>query len=203
MMNKIKGMIAITAFGLLILGLPAIASVQWNGGYGGNNGGNRGNGGIYGNGGYYGNNSRNIRSTVRNLKNQARNFERATDRADDRYDDRDDNRWGNIWGGRNNNGQRLERIEDLADDFAKAADRLEDKYGNGRNLNNSADAARRVLDIASQIDQVMNNSRGRRNGNLQNQWNNIQRSLDAIADVYGYNNRGNRRGGSWRNNFPF
>ena len=39
-MNRIKNLIAISAFSLLILGLPAIASAQWNGGgYGGNNGG--------------------------------------------------------------------------------------------------------------------------------------------------------------------
>ena len=31
-MNKIKGLLAISAFSLLILGLPAIASAQWNGG---------------------------------------------------------------------------------------------------------------------------------------------------------------------------
>ncbi|MEJ7847312.1 MAG: hypothetical protein WKF92_04390 [Pyrinomonadaceae bacterium] len=65
-MNRIKNLIAISAFSLLILGLPAIASAQWNGGYGG-----------YGNGG-------NIRATVRNLKNKARNFENSVDRYEDR-----------------------------------------------------------------------------------------------------------------------
>src|SRR5688500_11763942 len=143
-MNRIKSLLAISAFSLLILGLPAIASAQWNGGgYGGNNGGY----GNYGNG--------NIRSTVKNLKNKAENFEKAVDRYDDRQDDRNTRRGG--WGGYgNNNSDNLDR---LADQFKDATDDLEDAYGNGRNMNNSEDEARRVLDIASQIDREIYNSR--------------------------------------------
>ena len=79
-MTRIKTYLAVAAFSLLVLGLPAIASAQWRdrdddynrGGYG--NGG-YGNGG-YGNNTYYGN----IRSTVQNLKIRAKNFERLTER---------------------------------------------------------------------------------------------------------------------------
>src|SRR5436309_7787248 len=93
-MNKIKRLIAGSAFALIVLGLPAIALAQY-GGYdpnGRNNGGydpyGRNNGGYdpYGrnNGGYdpYGRNGQNgqygnygdTRSTIRDLKNRARDF---------------------------------------------------------------------------------------------------------------------------------
>ena len=64
-MNRVKILITISAFSLLVLCLPAIASAQY-GGYG--NGGY--NNGGYGNNGYYGD----IRSTIRDLKNRSKNF---------------------------------------------------------------------------------------------------------------------------------
>ena len=193
-MNRIKTLIGISAFSLLILGLPAIASAQWNGGYGGygnNNGGNYGNG--------------NIRSVVRNLKNKAERFENAVDRYDDRNDNRNNRGgWGN-WGGWGNNNNYGGNLESLADQFKDATDDLEDAFGQGRNLNNSEDEARRVLSIASAIDQQLGNSRGGR-GNLFGQWNSMRQELNVLANTYGFSNgrngRGNRNGG-WRNNFPF
>ncbi len=199
-MTRIKTYLAVAAFSLLVLGLPAIASAQWRdrdddynrGGYG--NGG-YGNGG-YGNNNYYGN----IRSTVQNLKIRAKNFERLTDQS---------GRYGGGGYGGYGNGRRS-NIEDLADQFAKAADRLEDKYGRGRTMDNSADEARRVVEIGSRIEQEMYRSRG--NGALQNQWNQISNDLQIIANTYGlsyYNNRGrnnrNNRGnnnGNWRDRMP-
>ena len=74
-------------------------------------------------------------------------------------------------------------------------------------MNNSADEARRVLDIASQIDREIYNSRGGR-GNMQGQWNSMRQDLNVLANAYGYNNnnrnnRNNRnRNGNWRNNIP-
>lgn len=193
-MNRIKSFIAISAFGLLILGLPAIASAQWNGGYGRNGG--------YGNGGYY--NNGNLRSAVRNLKDRAKSFEKAVDRYDDRRDDRDDRgRWGG-WG--NNNRYYSGNLENLADQLKDATDDLEDAFGRGRNLNNSESQANRVLNIASMIDREIYNTRG--GGNLRSQWNSMRRDLDVIADAYGTNgsyrsNRNRNRNGGWINNFPF
>ncbi len=192
-MNKIKGFIAISAFGLLILGLPAIASAQWNGGYGQN--------GRYGNSGYY--NNANLRSAVRNLKDRAKSFEKAADRYDDRRQDRNDrDRWGG-WG--NNNRYSSGNLENLADQLKDATDDLEDAFGRGRNLNNSESQATRVLNIASMIDREINNTRG---SNLRSQWNMMRRDLNIIADAYGMNGnyRGNRsrnRNGGWINNLPF
>lgn len=191
-MKKIKGLLAVSAFSFIILGLPAIASAQWggNGGYGG-----------YGNGGYGGGN---IRSAVQRLKQKAERFEDSVDRYDDRNDDRRNRRGG--WGGNGGYGNNSDGLERLVDQFKNAADDLEDAYGRGRNMNNSEDEARRVLDLASAIDQQIYNARGGRN--LQGQWNSMRQELSTIANAYGYNNgnRNNRRGnrnGGWRNNFPF
>jgi len=185
----------------MFLALPSIASAQR---YPGGNGG-YGNGG-YGNGSY----NRNIRGTLQNLKNRARNFETATNRVEDRQDDRDDDRWGNRNGGNGNRnggwnrGGDYGRLEDLADDFKKATDRLEDAYGNGRNLNGSRDEANRVLSIANQIENELRNIRGNRN--LERSWSQIRNDLNAINNVYGgYNGNGggNNRNGDWRNRIPF
>ncbi|MBK9155608.1 MAG: hypothetical protein IPM25_15595 [Chloracidobacterium sp.] len=191
-MNKIKGLVATAAFSLLILGLPAIASAQW--------------GGYPNNGGYYGN--YNIKSNVKNLKERAKDFEKAVDRFEDRSDRSRRGGWGNSggygnYGGYGNNGAYADNLERLADQFKDATDRLEDKYGNGRNLNNSADEARRVLDLANRINTQVNSFRG--NNMLAGQWNRMRNDLNAIANVYGYNRNmpRNNRNGNWRNNIPF
>ena len=189
-MNRIKTFIAISAFSLLVLGLPAVASAQWRNDPYGNNG-------RYSNG--------NLRSAVQDLKNRARDFERMTNNN-----------------GRYNRGGG-DSIENLADQFKKAADRLESRLGNGRNLDNSYDEAQRVLSIASQIDNELSyNSRGNRRGgwgntgyggygggnggsNVQGQWSGMRYDLQVIAQAYGSNNRGYRnRNGNYRiGNLPW
>ena len=205
MLKNLKGTIAIAAFALAVMALPTVASAQWR-----DRDRDR-NDDYYGNGNY----NRNIRGTLENLKNRARNFERTTnrieDRRDDRRDDRNDrwgrrdrndrnDRWGGNWGG-NRNGN-VGRLEDLADRFRKATDDLRDDYGNGRNLNNSRDEARRVLDLGQQIEQEMRQVRVNRQA--QNEWNRIRQDLNVVAQVYGYNY--NNRGNFPRNNrggFPW
>ena len=73
-------------------------------------------------------------------------------------------------------------------------------------MNNSRDEARRVLDIGSQIENVMyRNGGNRRNGS--NDWTQISRDLRIISEAYGlgYNNGNRNRNGSgdWRNRVPF
>ncbi|MEO5858346.1 MAG: hypothetical protein ABIR33_05290 [Pyrinomonadaceae bacterium] len=210
-MNRISKLIGVGAFALMFLGLPSMASAQY---YPGGNGG-------YGNGGYGNNrNNRDLRGTIQNLKNRARQFETATNRVEDRRDDRDDRRdnrnggWGNNrnagWGN-NRGGGDYGRLEDLADNFRKATDRLENSYGNGRNLNGSRDEARRVLDIGNQIENELRRLRGGQN--LERQWSQIRYDLNAISNVYGgnygngggYNNNRypNGNNGDWRNRIPF
>ena len=181
-MKNLKHYLAIGAFALMILSLPAIASAQWRNDddyYGNNRNGN------------YGHNS-NLQQAVRDLKYRTRNFERQTDR----YDDND--QYGNGGYGGYGNNRRGDRIEDLADDLAKAASRLEKEFGRGRNLNNSRDEAQRVVQIASQVANTM--GRGGRNNNNYNsgEWYAIDNNVRVIANAYGlnYNPRGvrNNRG---------
>jgi hypothetical protein len=191
-MNRFRNLIAVFAFSLLILGLPAIASAQYRN--------NRNNDDYYGN-----RNNRNLNATIKNLKNHSKQFERRLDRELDRsrYD------------GRN----REDRINQIAGDFANAAKRLDDKYDNRRDYNNSYDEARRVLDLGNQLDRAL--SRARLNGNVQNDWNRIRQDLNILANAYNYNNYNNRNNrnrrndgdynrnrrtgnnDNWRNRFPF
>ena len=174
-MNRFKSLIAISTFTLLVLGLPAIASAQYNGqndpygrngGY--NNGGyNNGNGGY--NNGQYGN--------YGDLKNRSKDFKKEVDRQN-----------GGIFGGFGRSNDRY--LRDLADQFKKAADRLEGQFRNGQDQYRSENNARQVLDLGSQLDQEMRRSRS--NGYLQNEWYGINNDLRIVSNTYGYNNRNNR-----------
>ena len=188
-MKRLTKIASIFALTLVVLALPAVASAQWrdrdrDDDYYGRNDDD------YRNGRY----NRNIRGTIQNLKNRARNFERRTDDMDNR---RDDDRYGRR--------DRYDNLEELADRFSRATNDLANEYGNGRNLNGSRDEARRVLDIGSQIESVLYNSRGSRRAS--NDWNQISYDLRILADAYGmnYNNggRNRNRSGDWRNRVPF
>lgn len=182
-MNRIKSLVAVFAFSLLVLSLPVVASAQWRDN-------RRNDDDYYGNSGY----NRNLQSTVRNLKNRSKQFERRVDRELDRsrYDGR----------------RQEDRINDLADDFANAADRLDDEYDNSRDYNNSRDEAQRVLQLGSQLDRII--SRAQFSYNIQNEWSRIHQDLQVLANAYGsnYNNNNNNRNNRGRNNnnrnrFPF
>ncbi len=198
-MKRFRNLVGIFAFSLLILGLPSITSAQWRNdrndddGYSRNddyrnNRSNRGN--------------RNLQATIRNLKNRSSQFERQVDRALDnsRYDDRN----------------REDRLNQLAGDFAEAAENLDSEYDNRSDYQNSADEAQRVLQLGNQLDRAL--SRARLNNNVQDDWNRISQDLSILANAYNYdsdnrnnrNNRGNRNNrnrqgnsGDWRNQIPF
>jgi hypothetical protein len=176
-MKAIKNILALTAFSLVVLALPSIASAQWR---------DR-NGGNYGNTGYYGN----IRQNIQNIKNRAKTFERLADRRNDRSDDR----WGNR--GDYNNGN----LEEMARSFRNAIDNLGRAYNSGRDQGRSSDEARRVLDLGAQISQQV--YRSRVNNNMRYEWDQINNDLDVIAAAYGYTNNG-RNGNRNRNGrFPY
>lgn len=192
-MNRFRNLFTLLAFSLLVLALPAVASAQWRDRdrdddyYGRDRDRDRGD--------YYGNGSsnRNLRATVKNLKNRSRNFERVLDRAldDSRYDDR----------------RREDNLNELAERFKSATDDLEDSFGNGRDYNRSQDEAREVLNLGRQLDRAV--SRARLDYRVQDEWNRISQDLRTLADAYGYrynrndrNNRNNRSGGGIWKNFP-
>ena len=183
-MNRFRNLIAVFAFSLLILGLPAIASAQWR-----NNRNNRND--DYNRSGSY---NRNLNSTVKNLKNRSKDFARQLDRELDhsRYDER----------------RREDNLNQLAKSFKDAADDLDDKYDNSRDYNRSQDEARRVLALGNQLDRAL--SRARLGGNINRDWNNIRYDLQTLASAYNYNNRDNRNNrnsrsnnNDWWRNLPF
>ncbi len=174
-MNRIIKILAISAFSFAILTLPTAVSAQW----------------YPNNGPYYSGQNQDLRNVARNLKNRSRDFERQVQRASSNRNDR--GRWGN------RGGNNINDLRQSARDFRRAADHFESKYGNGRNLRNSEDAARRLLDAATRVDDAIRYSRVR---NLNGQWNSMRGDLNRVANTYGYNNNRNRNQRNTGSRYP-
>ena len=150
---------SIFAAALLALSLPVAAAAQW----GGQN--------RYPNDrGYRRYDERAVRDSVHRLDRLAKDFEKNMDRALDRS--------------RVNGSNREDRINDQVHQFRDAVGDLKSRVGNGRDLNRSADEARRVLQEGQQLDRIA----GSRwfDGRMASQWSNIERELRFISDVYGF-----------------
>jgi hypothetical protein len=192
-MNRIKSLLGVFAFSLLVLSLPMVASAQWGGNgrdrnrdrdddyYGRDRDDDR-----YGrNNGYY-NNSR-LRDAVRRLERDSNDFVKFVDRALDRsrYDD----------------SRREDQLNNLVKDFRRAADRLEDRF-DSRNLYRSQSEAQQVINLGNQIDRSLR--RYRLGWDVENYWyNNLKFQVREIENAYRYNNRGNNRNRDWRDIFRF
>jgi hypothetical protein len=161
-MNRIKNLLGVFAFTLLILSLPTLASAQRN----------RNDNDRYGN---Y--NASQLKNTIKHLKSDSRDFSRFVDK------DLDKSRY--------NGSNREENLNQLAINFRDAASSLDSRYGNGRNLNDSASEAENVLRIANQIDRAMR--RVKLSPNVENYWRNIDKQLEDVSSAYRRNNR------RWRN----
>jgi hypothetical protein len=185
-MNKISKIIAISAFAFVVLALPSVASAQW----------------YPQQGPYYGNQGRDLRGVADQLRTRSRNFER---RVDDFVNRGYRNRGG--YGGYYGDRRSANDLKQRARDFRRASDNFRSKYGNGRNLRNSEDAARRLLDAGSRLDNALRMSRV--DGRLMGEFNSMRGLLNQVANTYGYNyNRGNQRypnnrNGDWRSRVPF
>jgi hypothetical protein len=203
-MKRVKNIIAISAFSMLVLALPSIASAQWggnNGGYYPNGGNNRGQyGGQYGG---------NLEQVADRLKDRSKDFERQVDREFNNNRNRNYGGGGILGtifnGGRNgsygNRGYGNDQIKRLAEDFRKAANDFENRVdGNGRNNYRGQEAANRMLSIGSQLENQLRNMGGMQS-NLQYQWNAIRNDLSIVANAYG-NNQNRQRGGR-NSRFPF
>ncbi|HEU4710261.1 MAG TPA: hypothetical protein VFS76_01785 [Pyrinomonadaceae bacterium] len=171
MTNRHTLKFSIFAAAILALALPAAASAQWGGRYPQDR--DRGDYGRY--------DERALRDSVHRLDRLAKDFERNMDRALDRS--------------RANGSQREDRINDQVHQFRDAVGDLKSRVGNGRDLNRSADEARRVLQEGQQLDRV---ARPRWYDNrLSSDWSQIQRELRFISDVYGFR-YSNSRDDDWR-----
>lgn len=161
---------SIFAAALMALSLPVAAAAQWGGST------------RYPNDrGYRRYDERAVRDSVHRLDRLAKDFERDMDRALDRS--------------RVNGTSREDRINDQVHQFRDAVGDLKSRVGNGRDLNRSANEARRVLQEGQQLNRV---ARPRWfDGRLASEWSAIQRELRFISDVYGYRydgGYGNRNG---------
>jgi len=183
MANRRRFIPTIIAAALVALFLPLIASAQ--GGYDPwgrdrQNRDSRRNRDYDNDDNYYGRNNRNsLRESVRRLNNAAGDLQRELDRELD-HDRRED-------------GTRHEdRLNDIARNFRQATSNLQNRLGDGRDLNRSAGEARRVLDLGRQL---RNRSQHHfDNYRLRSSWQQVQQELRVIADVYG-SNRGYGNGG--------
>jgi hypothetical protein len=176
-MKHLRSLIAVGAFALVFMALPSIASAQFG----------RNNGGIFGNSQY-----NNLRGTIMSLQNRARSLDRQVNVVDNRRDRRNDRY------------DRFDSLDKLASQFKNAVENLADDYGRGRNMNGSRDEAQRVLAIGSQMDSVIDSARRGRNsnmGNVQSDWNQIERDMQTIARAYGL--RYQNQNGGWRDRLPF
>ena len=175
-MKHLRSLIAVSAFALVFMALPSIASAQFGR-----------NGGVFGNSQY-----NNLRGTILSLQNRARSLDRQVNVVDNRRDRRNDRY------------DRFDSLDRLATQFKNAVENLVDEYGRGRNMNSSRDEAQRVLAIGSQMDSVIDSARRGRNtgiGNVQSDWNQIERDLNTIARAYGL--RYQNSAGGWRDKLPF
>ncbi len=188
-MNRIKRLIAISAFSLLVLSLPAIASAQSrnrdrdhdnrdddnysNDDRYRNNRNNRNRNGGYNDDDHYGNNNGrygsngNMRTVVRSLKSNARELQRHLDR------DLDNSRY--------NGSRREDQINKEARDFKNAVNRLSES-NNGPNQND----VRRVLDIARNLERSLVRT-GLMN-HVSQPWSRVRSDLRTLENGYNYNN---------------
>jgi len=173
MTNRHTLKFSILAAAIVALFLPAAAAAQW-GGYPQNrypdrdrdNGRDRGDYGRY--------DERALRDSVHRLDRLAKDFERNMDRALDRS--------------RANGSRREDQINNQVHEFRNAVGDLKSRIGNGRDLNRSADEARRVLQEGQQVDRI---ARPRWDDNrLASDWSQIQSELRFISDAYGFRYNG-------------
>ena len=176
MTNRHTLKFSLLAVGIVAFCWPATASAQWGYPQGRDRDRDRGGYGRY--------DERALRDSVHRLDRLAKDFERNMDRALDRS--------------RANGSQREDRINDQVHQFRDAAQDLKSRVGNGRDLNRSADEARRVLTEGQQLDRAVSRARWFDN-RVAADWSQIQRELRFIGDVYGFrSNGGYGRDDDWR-----
>lgn len=176
MMNRVKILITISAFSLLVLMLPAVASAQWypQGNQYPNQYPSQYPNDPYGRNGNYGDS----RQIVRSLKSRTREFTRQLDR------DLDRSRYNGTW--------QEDEINHAAEHFRDAVNDLDN---NGRLNSNEVN---RVHQSAQEMDRAI--GRSRVSYQTQNLWSAIRQDLQYLGG-YGYydNNRNNRNN---RNQYP-
>jgi hypothetical protein len=115
-----------------------------------------------------------LRDSIHRLDRLAKDFERDLDRDLDRS--------------REDGSRHEDRLNSEGKDFRRAVGDLKSRFGNGRDLNGSADQARRVLDEARRTERASRHHFD--NPRLASEWSQIRQELSVIADAYGYSRYG-------------
>lgn len=157
---------------LLALSLPVLAAAQGTYDPWGRNRDDRNNGRY----GRY--DERSLRDSIHRLDRLAKDFEKNFNRALDRS--------------RQNGTRREDRLNGDAREFRNAVGDLKSRFGNGRDLNRSANEAQRVLQIGNRLDGVTNRIA---DGRLASEWSQIRQELRLISDAYGLSYYDNGRNG--------
>ena len=119
-----------------------------------------------------------LRDTIRRLRDDSHRLQSDLDRDLDHS--------------RENGSRHEDRMNQIARDLRNAADDLRNRF-NERDPYRSEGEARRVLDIGSQLNRVIQHHLDDRR--LYNDWSQVRSELNYIADAYGY--RGNYNNGGY------
>jgi hypothetical protein len=149
--------------GVLALFVPVVASAQ----YGNDQWGRP----DYRRDDDYRRDNRYVRDSIQRLDRLAKDFEREVDR------DLDHDR-------RENGTRHEDRMNNEAHDFRRAVGDLKSTFGNGRDLNRSADEAQRVMRQASVTERATRHHFD--NYRVSSLWSQIRNELNVISNVYGY-----------------
>jgi len=149
--------------GVLALFIPVVASAQYRNDPWGRP--------DYRRDGDYGRDNRYLRDSIQRLDRMAKDFEREVDR------DLDHDR-------RENGTRHEDRVNNEAHDFQRAVGDLKSAFGNGRDLNRSADEAQRVMQQASVTERATRHHFD--NYRVSSLWSQIRNELNVISNAYGY-----------------
>jgi hypothetical protein len=173
--------------GVLALFVPVVASAQYRNDPWGRP--------DYRRDGDYGRDNRYVRDSIQRLDRLAKDFEREVDR------DLDHDR-------RENGTRHEDRMNNEAQDFRRAVGDFKSAFGNGRDLNRSADEAQRVMRQASVTERATRHHFD--NYRVSSLWSQIRNELNVISNAYGYrgsiygnDDYGRGRRDDNRNNVPW
>lgn len=133
------------------------------------------------NGGYDRYDSRSLRDAVRRVKDLSHTFQNDVDR--------------NLDHSRIDGTRGEDHVNDDTREFRRAADRLDSRISDGRDLNRSSNEAQQLLGAAEHVNEMLSHFRA--DSRVNSDWREINQSLRFIADAYGlsydgYNGRYNR-----------
>lgn len=182
MTNRRRNFLTIITVALVALFLPVMASAQGNNDPWGRDRDYRrdrnNDDHWYGNDDY--NNGRygrqDLRGSIRRLDNLSSNLERDMDRFLDHS--------------REDGTRHEDHANSEVQEFRRATNDLRNKFDDGRNLNRSANEARRVLQIAQHLSPELSRH-SREDSRIASDWSQIRQELRVIANAYNNNRGGN------------